>query len=416
MGRKSRVVLSLQLSLKVKVKEKTEMSSFRKASKKASRLRMALCSPPGGGKTFTALRFAMALTKTGRVAVINTESGAVEKYLGLAPDGTPFLFDIAELPDFSPTRYTQFIQEAGREGYDVILIDSLSHAWAGSGGALELKDKKGGNSFTAWKDITPMHNAMIEAILRSPAHIIATMRTKVAYVLEEQTNQKTGATIQVPKKIGMEPIQRQGMEYEFDIVADLDQTTHTLTVTKSRCPAVDGLVVVKPGAEFVRPVIQWLEEGVEVAADFYAVKPEDLKAVQQETAAATDAAATIAAEQERKRQLLAMADEKPPFEPTGMIPPGSTPPTVQPTTATVQAEAAHSPDKRIVLSNELVAIGAEIGRTPQQINDQCKAKFNGQGVRDIPFETLEKLVAAFRTVRDQAKAAAGAPSGNPTAA
>lgn len=391
------------------------MGSFRKASKKASRLRMALCAPPGGGKTFSALRFAMALGK--RVCVINTESGAVEKYLGLSPDGVPFDFDIAEMLDFAPTRYTQLIQEAGRDGYDVIIIDSLSHAWAGVGGALDLKDKKGGNSFTAWKDITPMHNAMIEAILRSPAHIIATMRTKMEYVIEEEIDPKTGAKKSVPKKVGMEPVQRQGMEYEFDIVADLDQKTHVLTVSKSRCPLVDGAVVVKPGAEFIVPVRQWLEEGVDVDPGYYATKPEDLHAVQEENRQQVQAQNDAAATAERRRMLLEQAEggstngaaanghtatEQPPFTPTS-------------TTASAPAATAATPDPRIVLSNELVALGAEIGRTPQQINDECKAKL-GVGVREIPIDKLQALVNAFRQVRDQTKAQSGNPAGNPTAA
>lgn len=378
------------------------MGSFRKASKKASRLRAALLGPPGSGKTFTGLRFAMALGK--RVCVINTESGAVEKYLDLNPDGVPFDFDIAEMQDFAPTRYTQLIQEAGRDGYDVILIDSLSHAWAGSGGALELKDKKGGNSFTAWKDITPMHNAMIEAILRSPAHVIATMRTKMEYVIEEEVDPKTGAKKSVPKKVGMEPVQRQGMEYEFDIVADLDQKTHVLSVSKSRCPLVDGAVVVKPGAEFILPVKQWLEEGVAIDPSYYATSPDQLHAVQEENRQQQKAQDDAAAALKRRQELLAQAEapaDKPPFEPTGEAP-----------TAT---EPTPTPDQRIVLSNELVALGAEIGRTPQQINDQCKERF-GVGVREIPLETLEKLVGAFRQVRDSARAQSGNPAGNPTAA
>ena len=130
---------------------------------------MAICGPTGSGKTFTALRLAYAFKGTDtRVAVINTESGAIEKYLGEAPDGIPFDFDILTLEEFPPTAYTDAIFAAGREGYDVLIVDSLSHAWTGTGGALEIKDKAGGNSYTAWKDVTPMHNRMIEAILRSP--------------------------------------------------------------------------------------------------------------------------------------------------------------------------------------------------------------------------------------------------------
>jgi hypothetical protein len=242
---------------------------FRPATRQKVRLRMAIDGVSGSGKTFTALRFAMALGK--RVAVINTESGAVEKYLGLSPDGTPFLFDVCELTDYSPSKYTETILAAGAAGYDVLVIDSLSHAWAGSGGALELKDRKGGNSFTAWKDITPMHNHMIEAILHSPCHVIATMRSKTEYVLE--TN---GSGKQVPVKVGMAPVQRAGMEYEFDLYCSID-SEHIMRVSKSRCPEVADAISVKPGASFMEPVLLWLNDGSTASADKFAATEADLR-------------------------------------------------------------------------------------------------------------------------------------------
>jgi hypothetical protein len=230
---------------------------------------MALDGVSGSGKTFTALRMATALGK--RIAVINTESGAVEKYLGLAPDGIPFQFDVCELNDFAPSKYTETILAAAVAGYDVLIIDSLSHAWAGSGGALELKDRKGGNSFTAWKDITPMHNQMIEAILRSPCHVIVTMRSKTEYVLE--TN---GSGKQVPVKVGMAPIQRAGMEYEFDVYCSID-SEHIMRVSKSRCPEVADAVTVKPGAAFMEPIVSWLNDGSTASAEKFAVTEADLR-------------------------------------------------------------------------------------------------------------------------------------------
>lgn len=251
-------------------------SFFRPATRKKSRLRLALDGPAGSGKTFTALRFAFAIAGPGgRVAVINTESGAVEKYEGLSPDGIEWKFQVGELDNFSPSTYTEAIQLAGKLGFNVIVIDSLSHAWQGDGGALDQVSRKGGNSYTAWKDVTPQHNRMIEAILRSPAHVIATMRTKMEYVLEEQTN-RAGKTVQVPVKVGMAPIQRAGMEYEFDVVADIDQS-HTLTVSKTRCPLIDGKIVLKPGASFIEPVMEWLNEGAEVDPSYYATEERDLK-------------------------------------------------------------------------------------------------------------------------------------------
>lgn len=240
------------------------MTMFRPATKAKSRARIALDGPAGGGKTLSALRAAAAFGKEGkypRVAVINTESGAIEKYLGLSLDGVLIAFDVCELPNFAPTSYVTAIREAGRAKYDVLIIDSLSHAWTGKDGALEQVSRKGGNSFTAWKDVTPQHNELIEAILQCPCHVIVTMRSKTEYVLEESTNSQ-GKPIQVPKRIGMAPIQRQGMEYEFDIVGDLD-LSHTLTISKTRCPEIDGAVVVKPGAAFWIPVAAWLADGVD---------------------------------------------------------------------------------------------------------------------------------------------------------
>lgn len=255
---------------------------FKKATRKKVRARIALDGPAGSGKTFTALRAAYSFPgRNGnppRVAVINTESGAIEKYLGLAPDGVPWEFDICDLTDYSPTSYTSAIMAAGREGYDVVLIDSLSHAWAGEGGALDLKDKKAadnrGNSFTAWKDITPMHNRMVEAILRSPCHLIVTMRTKMEYVVEDEINER-GQKKSVVRKVGMNPIQRSGMEYEFDIVGDLDHT-HTLTISKTRCPEVDGALIVKPGADFFAKIVSWVNEGMDIDPSYYAVTEAEL--------------------------------------------------------------------------------------------------------------------------------------------
>jgi len=238
---------------------------FKRATKKKLKLRMAIDGPAGSGKTYTGLRFAFALAgSTGRVAVIDSEHRSAAKYQGESPDGIKFDFDVCEMDHYAPSTYTQVIREAGRQGYDVLVVDSLSHAWEGVGGALEQVDKKAektGNSFTAWKDVTPMHREMVEAILASPCHVICTMRSKMDYILEEVTN-KAGKKVMQPKKVGMAPIQRQGVEYEFDVVADMD-IDHTLTISKSRCPAIDGVKAVKPGAPFIQPLTAWLGEGVE---------------------------------------------------------------------------------------------------------------------------------------------------------
>lgn len=234
---------------------------FKKATKTQGRLRMALIGPAGGGKTFTALRIATYLG--GPIALIDTERGSASKYAGEPlPDGSRFEFDVMEPDDFSPETYVAAIRAAESAGYRVLIIDSLSHAWMGKGGALEMVDRAAkrerGNSFAAWRDVTPMHNAMVEAIISARLHIIATMRSKMEYVQEK--DEKTGKT--VIRKIGLQPVQRDGLEYEFDLVADLDQDNN-LIVGKTRCSRLSGMVIKRAGKEIAETLMAWLTDGAE---------------------------------------------------------------------------------------------------------------------------------------------------------
>lgn len=230
------------------------MTTFAKATKFQNKLRMTIDGPAGSGKTYTALRFAHVLGKS--IAYIDTERGSASKYVGECPDGVPWSFDVVELASFSPEKYTELILEASKRGYQVLIIDSLSHAWEGVGGALEIKDKIGGNQWTAWRTVTPIHNRMIDAILQSNCHVITTMRSRMEYVQDTDNNGRI-----VIRKVGMAPIQRPGAEYEFDLVCDMDWS-HILTVSKSRCSAVADLKVEKPGPSFIYPVVEWLTSGV----------------------------------------------------------------------------------------------------------------------------------------------------------
>lgn len=226
---------------------------FQIATRQQSRLRMTIDGPAGSGKSYTALRFAHALG--GRIAAIDTERGSLSKYVGEAPDGIPWKFDVVNLFQFSPEKYTELIQIAGKMAYNVLIIDSLSHAWEGAGGALEIKDKVGGNDWKGWRTVTPIHNRMVDAILQSPCHVITTMRSRMEHVQETDSSGKV-----VVRKVGMAPIQRPGMEYEFDLVCDMDWA-HILTVSKSRCSAVADMKIDHPGPNFLSPVIEWLGSG-----------------------------------------------------------------------------------------------------------------------------------------------------------
>jgi hypothetical protein len=226
---------------------------FTKATKKRAKARIALDGPSGSGKTFSALTAASVLAQGGKIAVIDTERGSASLY------ADKFEFDVLELDTFSPLTYIEAIQAAEQADYAVIVIDSLSHAWEGEGGALEMVDdaarrSKSNNTYFAWRDVTPVQRRMVDAMLQSPAHIIATMRSKTEYVIDTVNGKQT------PRKVGMAPIQRAGMEYEFTIVGELD-IDHNLMITKSRCELMADRVENKPSAKFWEPFAKWLNSG-----------------------------------------------------------------------------------------------------------------------------------------------------------
>lgn len=229
--------------------------TFTKATKAKVKARVAIDGPSGAGKTYSALILATVLANGGKIAVIDTERGSASLY------SDKFDFDVLELDTFSPALYTQAITAAEEAGYQVIVIDSLSHAWEGEGGALDQVDQKAtqikGNSYVAWKDVTPMHRRMVDAMLQSKAHIVVTMRSKMEYVQEK--NEKGNTVI---RKVGMAPIQRQGMEYEFTIVADMD-VDHHISISKSRCEEMADKVALKPGGDFWKTFTVWLNTGEE---------------------------------------------------------------------------------------------------------------------------------------------------------
>ncbi len=226
--------------------------SFKPAKNYERKLCMALVGPPKSGKSFTALSIACALAgEGGKVAVIDTENASVAKYAELFPP-----FDVSELERFNPDDYVREIEDAERSGYDVLIIDSLSHAWNGPGGLLEYKDqvakRPGQNSYTAWSEASPKHTRLMHAITHANMHVIVTMRTKIEYLIEQDVNGKMK-----PVKVGLAPVQRDETEYEFDIMGMMDKA-HNLSIDDSRCPELDNQVITKPDAKVAEMLKAWL--------------------------------------------------------------------------------------------------------------------------------------------------------------
>lgn len=192
--------------------------------------------------------------------MIDTENGSGDLYSDICD------YDVQTLSaPYSVQKYLAAIHEAEEEGYDILIIDSLSHAWSGEGGLLDVhsqltRNMKNGNSYTAWNKITPWHNRLIESMLASSCHIIATMRTKTEYAMIQ--NEKGKTEIQ---KVGLAPVQRDGMDYEFTIVFDLSME-HTVTVSKDRTSLFDRQVfsITQDTGKIIR---KWLDSGADVPPD-----------------------------------------------------------------------------------------------------------------------------------------------------
>lgn len=226
---------------------------FQKATKRAAKLRLALSGPSGSGKTYSAL--SIASNMGGKVALIDTEHGSASKYADI------FEFDVINMPPpYHPDKYGEYICMAADAGYNVLVIDSLSHAWTGKGGLLEIVDEIGErlrskgnrNNMAAWKEATPIHNRMIENILGAGIHIIATMRAKQEYLIDKDEKGKTRI-----EKVGLAPVQRDGMEYEFDIMGEMTME-NSMVIGKTRIAGTANKVYKKPGKEFADVLLEWL--------------------------------------------------------------------------------------------------------------------------------------------------------------
>lgn len=220
---------------------------FIKATKEQTKLRLAIFGPSGSGKTFTSLRMATGLG--GKIALIDTERGSASMY------ADRFTFGVLELPKTDIATYVAGI--AAASAYDVLIIDSLSHAWFALLDEVEklARAKYRGNTWSAWSEGTPKQRAMVDALLGFDGHIIATMRVKTEWAVETTPRGKTK-----PVYVGLAPQQGKGIEYEFDLLMQLTQE-HIATVLKDRTGKFQDQIIDKPGEDFGKSLAEWLTEG-----------------------------------------------------------------------------------------------------------------------------------------------------------
>lgn len=227
----------------------------RKAQKHSVKLKMAIQGPSGSGKTEGALALAKNFVPNAKILVVDTENDSASLY------ADRYDFDTISLTaPYTSMRYRQAMQVAATGGYDVLIVDSISQQWDGEGGILrrkEEKDRSGGNSFTNWASFTPEHTGFMEFIKQLPVHTIVTMRSKQAYVLEKNDRGK-----ETPRKVGLDPIQREGAEYEYTIVFEVGMS-HRATTSKNRTTLFkDEELIDLTSPKVATELREWLSNGL----------------------------------------------------------------------------------------------------------------------------------------------------------
>ena len=237
------------------------------AQRKRAKIKMGLQGPSGSGKTMGALLTAFGLCGDwNRVAIVDTENHSAELYAHL---GT---YNVLALNGpYTPEKYIQAIELCEKAGMEVIIIDSVTHEWEN---LLEYHSSLQGNSFTNWGKITPRHNDFVQKILQSPCHIISTTRTKQDYVLNERNGKM------VPEKVGLKSVQRDGLEYEFTLVFDLDMKNNA-TASKDRTRLFYGKPEQKLSLETGKLIREWCNTGVDLNVDDVSARIGDCKSIQE---------------------------------------------------------------------------------------------------------------------------------------
>lgn len=228
---------------------------FQKAARHAVRLKIGIDGPSGSGKTMGALALAHGITQGGRIAVIDSENGSASLY------ADRYEFDTVQIANADPQTYMDMIDVAVDAKYDVVVIDSLTHAWQAVLNAKDDHDRNNpkSNSFANWRLFAPRWEGLMQHILQAPIHVIATMRSKQAYEQVDRGGKKAVV------KLGLQPQVRDGAEYEFGIMFSVNQA-HKAEATKDRTALFTDQFLDLCDTDVHASLVGWMNEGGPIAS------------------------------------------------------------------------------------------------------------------------------------------------------
>lgn len=233
------------------------MFEVKKAKRQRRPLKISMEGLSGGGKTYTALRLAFDMVRRGigkKIVVLDSENDSASLYAGTVEDGTAWDYDVVDIPRAkrNPLGYAEAYEWAVGAGYDVVIIDSLSHAWHG---ALQEVDRYAashkGDKLGGWANLSPQQQTMIQTLTDTRAHCISTMRVKSDF----QDQDVNGKLRKV--KVGLKADQRDNTEYEYDVVLRFEAGNEVYVEKVRGCTAMNGKNATRPGPAFWKPLFDW---------------------------------------------------------------------------------------------------------------------------------------------------------------
>lgn len=254
---------------------------------------------PGKGKTGLALLIGYYLSGEdwSKVFHIDTENKSANLFVDIpSSDGNKFgHFNVGQLTSdigFKPTNFLAFREAAIKAGANVVIEDSISHAWQYKGGILDMlneakaKDSRyAKDSYAAWGDpeVAKEKNELLNLIRDHRTHVITTVRVKekMEYVAGEDGKMKL-------QSLGEQQIQQGDLKYEPDLVLQMQTPgsnkgktiKHPVAVcTKSRYAIFEEGQEYEFTPELLKQLKDYLEEGVDPETLLKAQKEEYVKAV-----------------------------------------------------------------------------------------------------------------------------------------
>jgi len=179
-----------------------------KATRVQKKVKALLSGPTNSGKTLGALLLAKGLTKNGKVLLVDTESGRSSLHVG-DPLLEGWVWDAVYIgpEDATSQNLIDVIQEAANEGYDALILDSITHEWEW----VKQYQQDLGGRFTDWKKPKEIHGRFVRSVLGASIHILMTMRSKMDYVQDEDDKGRKKV-----RKLGFSPQGESNFPYEVD--------------------------------------------------------------------------------------------------------------------------------------------------------------------------------------------------------